>query len=978
MPARRLEPPAGRPRPGVLGLLVAAVLLTVAGVRPAGAQDYRSRAEEVAAAEQDPFDFRAYGPYRDDVPQPRDVLGYPPGSVHTPHARMLDYFRALAEAAPDRITLERYGQSYERQELILAFVGSEENLERREEIRRSIQRLTEPRGTTEETAAGIASETPVIVWLDYANDGNETANLEAAMQVAYQLVAGESEEMRRFRSEALVILNPDHNPESHDRHVFWYNAFGTGAADPAALEHDAPWGMSTNNNHYQIDLNRDAWGLTQMESQTLAARVLRWRPQVFVDHHGQTEQYFFPPPVRPVNPELPETHRRWYEVFGRGNAEAFDDEGWQYYVRDVFDLYYPGYWDTWPALHGAIGMTYETDGGGYKGLRWRRQDGTILTFRDGIAHHFTASLSTVRTAVENREELLGDFAAYFRGAVERGRDGDPARAYALTPGDDPRAAAVLVGTLLRHGVEVRRARASFQAGGRHHQSGEAGIREYPAGTYLVDMAQPDGRAAATYLRADSPLDSVFVREQVAAWSRNARRGEAAPTEGYEFYDVTAWSLPLAMGVDAYGLDDVPDVETAPVTGSPEAIAGTGYWEDEIPFAVEALGGGITDEIGEGAGTGAGSIRARSSYLYEPGREGALRLTSALMREGYRVAVATRPLRVLDRAFPRGTFVVRVSRNPESVHERIDALAREAGVEVAAAHTAFPSSGATGPGSNDVPGLREPRIAVAAGEGVDVTSYGAVWFTLERRLGHPFTPLRIDRLGSVDLDRFDVLVIPDASAGALREALGQEGHERLAGWLERGGTLVGWEGTAAWAVDAELVDASLVRREAAGEAATDSLLPRERLDQIEALPQAAEPRPPAISPSARPGALQPLSGAVLRAEIDRTHWLTQGLEEPDLPVLARGDDFLTLSRSGSNPVVFPDEGPLHLAGFVWPGNTERLLGGTAHSVVESVGGGQVILFGVDPNFRLVWRSTARLFGNAVLLGPTLGTRGQAGY
>ncbi len=976
------------------GALILAACLTPG---PAAAQetdpvrpDSGLAALRTAASEADPFDFYDRGPYREDVPRPRDFLGYPAGSLHTPHHRAVAYLRALEEAAPARVRVERYGSSYEGRPLVLAFISSGENLERRSEIRRAVQRLAEPRGVTPEAARRLAAENPPVVWLDYGNDGNESANLEAALHVAYQLVAGESDRTRRLREGALVILNPAHNPESHERHAVWQDAFAVGATDDDAVEHDAPWGMSTNNNHYQIDLNRDGWGLAQRESQELAVQVLKWRPQVFVDHHGQTEQYFFPPPTPPVNPALPESHRRWYEEFGRGNARAFDRQGWQYYVRDVFDLHYPGYWDSWPSLHGAIGMTYETDGGGGRGLRWRRDDGSVVTFRDGIAHHFVASLATVRTAVENGERLLRDFAGFFRTAVERGRRGEPARAYALPAGDDPRRAAVLAATLLRHGVEVRRAEEPFRAGGRRHADGETGVRRFPAGTWLVDMAQPDGRAAATYLRADVPMDSAFLREQFAIWQRNARRGEDAPREGFEFYDLTSWSLPLAFGVEAWALDEMPEVPASLLSVPPGRLAGTGGWEQMVPFEVPGLETGVTSVVrepppvgsdGVGGSDGAavpGDARARSAYLVRPDAEGSLRLVARLLGEDYRVVVARRPLMAGGETFPRGTWVVRTDRNPETVHERIRALAREAGVEVTASHTAFPARGETGPGSSGhMAPLHPPRVAVAAGEGISTNGYGHTWFVLERRLAYPFTPLPLDRIGSGALEPYDVLVLPGGWAGGIRSELGPTGLERLEGWIERGGVLVGWGGAAGFAVDAELVEAGLVRREAGGAGATDSLPAEERLDQIEALSALPEPRPPLVSPTARPGALQPVPGAVLRAELDLTHWLTLGYGSADLPVLAEGDDFLTLSPSGSSPVVFPAEGDLVLSGFTWPGNTFRLLAGAAHSVAERRGAGQVVLFASDPNYRLVWRATGRLFANAVLLGPSLGAE-REGY
>jgi hypothetical protein len=114
-------------------------------------------------------------------------------------------------------------------------------------------------------------------------------------------------------------------------------------------------------------------------------------PQLAVDHHGQPSQYFFPPVALPINPNLPQPqYNKWLEVYGRANAAAFDGNKWDYYVRDVFDAFYPGYWDMYPSLQGATGMTYETDGGRPKGLNWTREDGTIVTFRSSIAKHYVA------------------------------------------------------------------------------------------------------------------------------------------------------------------------------------------------------------------------------------------------------------------------------------------------------------------------------------------------------------------------------------------------------------------------------------------------------------------------------------------------------------------------------------------------------------------------------------------------------------
>jgi hypothetical protein len=139
------------------------------------------------------FDFYAYGPYRQGVPRPSAILGYEPGHFHARYGVIERYFEALAAAAPDRIVVETYGESYERRPLLMAFISSPENLEGRERIREAVERLADPRGTSTAEAARIAAEAPIVVWLNYGTDGEESAATEAGLQVAYQLVAGESE-----------------------------------------------------------------------------------------------------------------------------------------------------------------------------------------------------------------------------------------------------------------------------------------------------------------------------------------------------------------------------------------------------------------------------------------------------------------------------------------------------------------------------------------------------------------------------------------------------------------------------------------------------------------------------------------------------------------------------------------------------------------------------------------------------------------
>jgi hypothetical protein len=886
------------------------------------------------------FDFYARGPYRPAVPTPAALLGYEPGAFHTTYGRMELVVDSIARTASDRVRVFVYGMSEERRVLRLIAVSAPENIARLEEIRREITELADPRATTAARAAAIAQRNPAVVWLNYANDGDESAAFEAALQVLYHLAASEEAATLEALRHTVVLINPAHNPESHERFVAWYNAWATGVPDPAALEHDAPWGMETNNNHFQIDLNRDALGITQRETRALVAAMHRWRPQVFVDHHGQTEQMFFPPAALPVNASLPRTTREWLERFGRGNAEAFDRHGWQYYVRDIFDLHYPGYWDSWPALNGAIGMTYETDAGGNKGLAWRREDGSIATLRGGIARHYTASFATVETAARHRAELLGDYYDFRASGIAEARAARRKRVV-LLPGRDPRRALEVAEVLLRNEIEVRRASREFPSAVAHDYlwpGAPPARRSFPAGALVVDLVQPQARLATTLTDPQPALDSAFVRQEIDKAARNARRGAKAAKEGEAFYDITAWALPLLFGVDAYWTEDTP-----PVTGALLTLADT-----LVPTAAPG--------------------RARSAYVFAHEGTGATALALRLAVEDYRVAVATRPLRTDGRSFPRGSFVVRVERNPEALHDRIAALARQHSVDVFAAQTAFPDTGAVGIGSESVIALHRPRIAVLAGEGTSETAYGGLWFVLERKFGVPFTPFRASAVGRLRLEDYNVVILPHGGGRELERLLEGDNRARLKGWVEGGGALIAIKG-AAVALLKKDVGLTSVRSVGSREDEPEQKGPAQfKPDSTAPLPPSAEPGPPLPAPTAADGS-EPLAlpGVIARATLDRSHWLAYGYEEAELPILLATGRFFAPSREGANPVVF--KGPdVIVSGFEWPNNSERLLDRSVYAAVESHGRGHVILFADDPTFRAVTQSVWRLLGNAILMGP----------
>jgi hypothetical protein len=623
------------------------------------------------------------------------------------------------------------------------------------------------------------------------------------------------------------------------------------------------------------------------------------------------------------------------EIFGRANASAFDRHGWMYYARDAFDFYAPIYWDVWPSLTGAIGMTYETDC--YFALQMKREDGSLCTFRAAVAKHFVSAMATIEATAANKTQRVQDWVKFRREAIEEGRTATMKRVV-LVPTKDPARAADLVATLLRGGIEVRRASEPFTAPRAHAYADDAvASRRFDAGTYVIELSQPLGRAARATLEPAPFLDTAFARTQIEAFQRNLRRGANVPGEGYGFYDVTAWSLPVIYGVEAYWTEDV-----APITAT---------W---VRAADLTSPGGL-----------AGARNARSAYVFSSERNGAAQLAYHLMAAGYRVGVSERPIEVGGRTFPRGTYIVRVGRNDASLHTAIERLARETGVVVFGANTAFTDAGQFGTGSGSVYDLRKPIIAVVGEEGIGQQSYGATWYVLEQRYGIPFTPVSARWLAFGDLSRFNVIIIPDGSSGTLNRLLGNDGATRIKEWVRSGGTLVTFGGASSWA---SRENVGLTTSRSVGADAKPDTGAASRTDTSAARRQAAEDMLAVTSPSTTPGRPASLPGSHFDVVLDRTHWLTSGYDDQRLTVLMEGSTFLTLSKEGANVAVFPRTGRLHRAGFVWPDNTERLLRNSALLIHEPTGGGHVVLFANEPFFRAWWHALDRLVLNAVVMGP----------
>jgi hypothetical protein len=830
------------------------------------------------------------------LPSPSRHLGYPLGSRFTRHAEILRYLEAL-DAASDRVAMWRYGETYEHRPLVLLAISSERNIARLDEIRRGREALDQPHRFAGDDGARELAALPAVVWLGYGVHGDESSSAEAALAAAYVLAAGRGAGAPAL-DDTVVLLDPLVNPDGRERYVNGYLSRAGAVPDPHpdSREHAQAW-PGGRGNHYAVDLNRDwAWA-TQVETRARVAEMGAWEPQVYVDFHEMTAEstYFFPPAAEPLHPAFDAATRRWFETFGRANAEAFDRLGWTYYVGEEFDLFYPAYGDTYPTLRGGLGMTYEVAGGGEAGSLVERAGSGRWSLADRLARHLATTIATVATASARSRELVKDFAARRR---EQAKGSGPTFVW---PAGQPEGD-WLASLLELHGVAVGRLRRDEPVEARPIAGGEPRRVELQAGSWAVATAQPLGALALALLEREAALPDGFLARQ---------RDRAAAHLSPQFYDVTAWSLPLAANLEAWSTaDGVGIAYDAPA--APEPFAGAG----------------------------------RVGYLLPPSGIAGYRFAAALLAHDVPFRLALEPLTVGGRQFPTGTLFVPRGGRP-ALEQELAPLARQLGIQLHGAESSLTSAGIP-LGSERMVAVREPRVGLVAGRGVSATSFGSLWHLLDRDVALEHSVIDLADLADVDLGRFRVLVFPEGSYG---RAVGEEERARLATWVKEGGVLVLLPGALGWAHDAELTrlaprDLAHPSQEGDGEGTGATAPDSDRVWDTQLL----------------------VPGSIVATELS-AHELAVGLPRPP-PMLFWGDNFFDAS---GDPLVDLLRVRAHdpvVAGVAWPEAREQLSGAVLVAT-ERQGRGRVVAFTQDPAFRLFWRGTMPLLLNAVLYGPSLG-------
>ena len=848
--------------------------------------------------------------YDPSIPTLQETIGHDSGAEITTPNEALTYFETLQAAAPDRMRITKYATSWEARDLVYGVIASSESMARIDEIKADMATLASGRATASEQDA-IVARTPAVVWLAYSVHGNEISGTDAGLALAYHLLATEGDAVvDGILENTIVIIDPMQNPDGRNRFV---TSFETArglvpTGDRYAAEHDEPW-PGGRPNHYLFDLNRDWFALTQPETRGKVAAVREWNPVALADVHEMSgdSTYFFPPAARPFNPQLTATQRAKQDLFGQNYARWFDREGIEYFTREVYDGFYPGYGDMWPALNGAIAMTFEQ--GSARGLKWDRATGGALTYRDGVRAHFLSSLSTAETVANNKTLFLNDYAAYRRDAIAEGQRADDR--YFIFDLAVNRWQTELTGRkLAEQGIEVYRV------------TGQASLcgTDYSDGALVIDTAAPTRKLAKTLLAENTPLAEGFIAEQ------EARRANG---QSAQLYDVTAWSVPLMSGLSsrscaradlgsAESLSADEPMPTIPVSGNSD-FAYAVPWTDagQAKLVVEALKLGIkgkTTELGFTAG---------------------------------------------GRTFPRGTVVFSRAANPDADFTQLERAATRLGVELVGLSSSWTQVGPNLGSANFKP-IKMPRIAMAWGEGVRSLDAGAMRYVLEQKFGVPVTPIRLRTLPRADLARYDVLILPEGrySGGGLRSA--------VTGFANAGGVVIGSGSAVGYLADPSVGLLSTQKENAwtdpdaetgqsgGDEGVTDGSLILD--DEAYAAVTAASENAPDYVP-----------GVLLNAVADEGHWLSTGYNAA-IGLYVGRDIYAPLKTDeGANVFRYASEDNVLASGYLWKENAAQLAF-KPFIMQQNSGAGMAIGFTQSPVSRAYLDGLDLVLLNAILLGP----------
>jgi hypothetical protein len=820
--------------------------------------------------------------YNPSIPKPKDVIYHHVGEYHVTHDRLVNYMQALAKAAPDRVKLEMMGLTYEGRPQVLLIITSPRNHQNLEQIRQQHVQLTDPA-----KSASLPTENmPIVVYIGHSIHGNEPSGANASLLSAYYLAAAQGRQIDDLLNNTVILFDPSFNPDGLQRFSSWVNQHRSKnlVTDPDSREFAEVWPRGRYN-HYWFDLNRDWLPAQHVESQNRLKWFHRWKPNILTDHHEQESNatFFFQPGVPSrVNPLTPVRNQQLTDKIGKFHAQFLDRIGSLYFTKENYDDFYYGKGSTYPDVNGAVGILFEQ--GSSRGHAQQTANG-ILTFPYTIRNQFTTTLSTLEAAKSLRKEMLDWQREFYRSAPVEAAS-YAVKGYVFGHPADRAKTNIFVNMLRRHEIDVFELGSNMKADGRDFQQGAS---------FVVPTNQPQYRLIrGIFERTLDYKDSIF-------------------------YDITAWTMPLAFGLNY-------------------AELGAQQYNNGL------LGNKVTAELKESGKVAGG--QSDIGYLMEWTEFYAPAALYELQSAGLVTKVASNPFLMQGEAgeknYSYGTIIIPVAmqtKTSQQIFDAVRAVAEKYGVTIQSVTNGSVLSGSD-LGSRKQIAVTQPRIAMLVGGTVNPLDAGEIWHLLDQRFNIPMTHLDVSSFNRVDLDKYNTIIM--VSAGSYNDL----NKEKLKTWVQGGGNLILTEEAVQWAAQNGISNVTLKRLKPPVDSAT-RLAYADR-DEI--------------------NGAQSMSGAIFRADVDLTHPLAYGYLQPQVNLFKANRVYMERSKNPFATPFFYKDKPLQ-SGWLSRENHEAVKNSAA-VVVNTVGSGRVISIADNPNLRAFWLGGTKLLMNAIFFGRNI--------
>ncbi len=820
--------------------------------------------------------------YNQSIPTPEKIIGHHVGEWHVTHDKLVSYMRAIDQAS-DRITLTETGTTYEGRTQLVLTITSPANQGRIEQIRQEHLKLSNP----DQSAALNTAAMPAVLWIGCSIHGNEASGANASLLAAYYLAAAEGKVIDSLLENTVILLDPSFNPDGLQRFSTWVNSHksNTQVSDPNAREFSEAW-PGGRFNHYWFDLNRDWLPAQHNESRNRLVVFHQWKPNVLTDHHemGSNASFFFQPgvPTR-VNSNTPKRNQELTGEIAGYHARYLDKIGSFYFTKEGYDDFYYGKGSTYPDVNGGIGILFEQASS--RGHAQETANG-LLTFPFTIRNQFTTMLSTMEAGRQMRKSLL-DYQRDFYLTARKDAMAFPVKAYVFGDAQDETKNAFLLNMLLRHQIEVYPAKSAINAGAKTFNPGTSFI--VPAGQTQFKL-----------------IKSIFEKN--------------TKFEDSLFYDISAWTIPLAMGIPYAELNAWNPAQAGEkITAVPAKT---------YPFA-------------------------KSNYAYMLAWSDYM-APAALMKiqsKGLLTKVSTTEFSGKSgdgiHHFVYGDIMIPVqnqSKTPDEIYTILQSAIEGSSAKIYPVESGLSAAGID-LGSSSLAPIRKPSVMVFAGMGTSPTDVGEIWHLLDQRYKIPASLVDVDQFNRIDPAKYNVIIMSSGGYQTLVKA----GQDKLREWVMAGGTLIGIEDAVQYLAtngftkvifkkDGFVDDSTLIKPYVL------------RNDDRRALD---------------------MPGSIFEAKIEQTHPLAFGYHQMTISVFKSNTIFMDRNNSFYNSPVQLTEKPLQ-AGYLHK-RFEKLAPLSASINVDALGRGRVISMTENPNFRAFWFGTNRLLMNAIFFGSIIEAR-----